>query len=291
MLSFDSIRTTAHRGIRPTTTNTYTLGSSGLRWSAVYATTYYGDGSNLTGISGGGGGTVTQIDTSSPITGGSITTTGTIGISQSGSGSDGYLSSTDWNTFNNKLSGNQTITLSGDLTGSGTTSISTTLANSGVSAGSYTNADITVDAKGRVTAASNGTGGGGGGGISGSGTTNYLPKFSSSTALDNSLIIQDSSTNIYFNGSGTVAVNDSFNEASLTDVATGRYTVAFTNSMGNTNYAVTYKGGTTYNGANSNREVESPTLSTGSMELYSGSSGTGAIDVANYHSHVHGDLA
>ena len=95
----------------------------------------------------------------------------------------------------------------------------------------------------------------------------------------------------YFNGSGTVAVNDSFNEAGLTDVATGRYTVEFTNPMGNTNYAVTYKGGTTYNGANSNREVESPTLSTGSMELYSGSSGTGAIDVANYHSHVHGDLA
>jgi len=95
----------------------------------------------------------------------------------------------------------------------------------------------------------------------------------------------------YFNGSGTVAVNDSFNKASLTDVATGRYIIAFTNNMGNTNYAVTYKGGTTYNGANSNREVESPTLSTGSMELYSGSSGTGAIDVANYHSHVQGDLA
>lgn len=40
---------------------------------------------------------------------------------------DGFLSSTDWTTFNNKLSGNQTITLSGDVSGSGATSISTTI--------------------------------------------------------------------------------------------------------------------------------------------------------------------
>lgn len=47
-------------------------------------------------------GTVTQVNTSAPITGGPITTTGTVGITQSGSGTNGYLSSTDWNTFNNK---------------------------------------------------------------------------------------------------------------------------------------------------------------------------------------------
>lgn len=47
-------------------------------------------------------GTVTSIFTASPITGGPITSSGTIGITQSSTSTDGYLSSTDWNTFNNK---------------------------------------------------------------------------------------------------------------------------------------------------------------------------------------------
>ena len=52
---------------------------------------------------GGGGGTVTSIATTGPITGGTITTTGTIGITQATTTTDGYLSSIDWNTFDGKF--------------------------------------------------------------------------------------------------------------------------------------------------------------------------------------------
>jgi len=58
----------------------------------------------ITNSSPSSGGTVTSVATSAPITGGTITSTGTIGITQSTSIADGYLSSTDWNTFNNKAS-------------------------------------------------------------------------------------------------------------------------------------------------------------------------------------------
>ena len=63
----------------------------------------------ITIAASGGGGGVTSVATSAPITGGTITGTGTIGITQASGGADGYLSAANWTTFNNKLAAGANI--------------------------------------------------------------------------------------------------------------------------------------------------------------------------------------
>jgi hypothetical protein len=52
---------------------------------------------------------------------------------------------------------------------------------------------------------------------------------------------------VNFNGTGTVAINNSYNVSSITDNGTGDYTVNFTNAMPNANYSVVSSGKFTSN--------------------------------------------
>lgn len=83
-----------------------------------------------------------------------------IQVKQSSTSQSGYLSSTDWNTFNGKqTSGSYITALTGDVTASGPGSVASTLATVNANVGSFgSNTGVpsfTVNAKGLVTAASN----------------------------------------------------------------------------------------------------------------------------------------
>lgn len=109
------------------------------------------------------------------------------------------------------LTGNQTITLSGDTTGSGATSIATTLATVNSNVGSFTNANITVNGKGLVTAAANGSSGGST--VIAIGTTTITGGTSTKVLFDNSGVAGEYT----ISGSGNVAMttNSTFTTPAL----------------------------------------------------------------------------
>ena len=89
---------------------------------------------------------------------------------------------------------------------------------------------------------------------------------------------------VRFNGTSTVAVNDSLNVSGLTDHGTGDYQVNFTNNMGNVNYANT-------SNSNNAHALNGNANSVDNLRVGTYNSGTSLIDSSRVMSDANGDLA
>jgi hypothetical protein len=96
---------------------------------------------------------------------------------------------------------------------------------------------------------------------------------------------------VNLNGTGTIALRDSFNVSSVTDNGTGQYTFNYTNNMANANYrAQTGVGDENYAYSVCPQETN-PLSASAATAVFIGVVSTTTIDVSVVSFGVHGDLA
>jgi hypothetical protein len=173
-------------------------------------------------------GTVTNIATGTGLTGGPITSTGTISIANTSVtpasytltnltvNAQGQITSASNGTAVTNIATGTGLT-GGPITSTGTISIATT----GVTATSYTNANITVNAQGQITTASNGTSGTVTNIATGTGLTGGPITSTGTISIANTTVTPASYTltNLTVNAQGQIT--SASNGTAVTNIATG----------------------------------------------------------------------
>ena len=124
---------------------------------------------------------------------------------------------------------------------------------------------------------------------------------SSAGSIATNYVVEGSSKAWFnFNGSGTVALSDSFNMSSVTDNATGDYTPTMSTALGNTNYAVIVGGELRTTGSAINLVFQIKATSIGAPDLKTTTQvrmegkrpdATTELDIGSGHGSFMGDLA
>jgi len=92
---------------------------------------------------------------------------------------------------------------------------------------------------------------------------------------------------IKYNGTGTIAVSDSFNVTSITDEATGTTTITFVNAMNNANYSTV----ATCSDTAAHLQIVDANQVAGSYRQRTLDGGLSLVDDPSVYGNAHGDLA